>query len=45
MGDAEGDDENGATATNGLMVILDLDDLKGAESGGSLEKYMATSLG
>lgn len=35
---AEGDDENGNTPTNGLMVILDIDN-NGAESGGSLQKY------
>ena len=40
-GTGVGDDEDGNTATNGLMVILDIDDMKGAESGGSLEKYLS----
>lgn len=43
-GTGVGDDEDGTTPTNGLLVILDLDDLKGGESGGSLEKYLAASL-
>lgn len=40
-GTGVGDDEDGNTTTNGLMVILDIDDMKGAESGGSLEKYLS----
>lgn len=39
-GTGVGDDEDGITPTNGLLVILDLDDLQGGESGGSLEKYL-----
>ena len=40
-GSGVGDDEDGSTPTNGLLAILDLDDLEGAESGGSLEEYLA----
>ena len=40
-GTGVGDDEDGTTPTNGLLVILDLDDLKGGESGGSLEQYLS----
>jgi len=41
VGSGEGDDENGTTPTNGLMVILDLDK-DGQETGGSLQKYSDT---
>jgi hypothetical protein len=42
-GTGVGDDEDGSTPTNGLLAILDLDDLEGGESGGSLEKYLGIS--
>ena len=38
VGTGDGDDEDGNTPTNGLMVILDLDK-DGAETGGVLQKY------
>ena len=38
-----GDDEDGTTPTNGLLVILDIDK-NGAEFGGSLEAYKGTPL-
>ncbi len=38
IGAGEGDDENGNTPTNGLMVILDIDK-DGQEMGGSLQEY------
>lgn len=41
IGSGDGDDENGTTPTNGLMVILDLDK-DGQETGGSLQAYSAT---
>ena len=34
-------DDDPNTKPNGLMVVLDLDDEKGAEDGGELEKYLA----
>ena len=40
-GSGDGDDEDGTTPTNGLMVILDIDK-DGQESGGTLEPYSAT---
>ena len=43
VGSGEGDDEDGSTPTNGLMVILDLDK-DGAETGGSLQSYKGTPL-
>ena len=42
-GDATGYDDDGTTPTNGLMVVLDLDN-NGAETGGSLEAYKGTPL-
>ena len=38
QGDEEGDDEDKNTPTNGLMVVLDLDD-EGEESGADLEAF------
>ena len=38
IGAGEGDDEDGKTPTNGLMVILDIDK-DGQELGGSLQEY------
>ena len=38
QGPGEGDDEDATTGTNGLMIVLDLDD-EGKESGGVLEKF------
>lgn len=43
VGSGEGDDEDGSTPTNGLMVILDIDK-DGAETGGSLQSYKGTPL-
>lgn len=44
IGSGDGDDENGTTPTNGLMVILDLDK-DGQETGGSLQAYSDTPAG
>ena len=38
QGNDEGDDDNVNTPTNGLMIVLDLDD-EGAEQGGELEPF------
>lgn len=38
QGDGEGDDEDPKTATNGLMIVLDLDN-EGEETGGKLEPF------
>ncbi len=39
--ETDGSDDDPNTKTNGLMVVLDLDDQQGAEDGGELEKYLA----
>ena len=43
VGTGDGSDEDGNTPTNGLMVILDIDE-NGNETGGSLQPYAGTPL-
>lgn len=42
-GTGDGSDDDASTKTNGLMVVLDLDQ-NGNETGGSMENYAGTSL-
>jgi len=42
VGTGDGSDNDPATATNGLLVVLDIDNEQGEETGGSLQPYAET---